>query len=152
MDDAVIPAHTVEKERFRLDVYLTPDRVRRALRTEALDGLTRTPRELSPKWFYDERGSELFAAITRLPEYYPTRRERELLQQHAGDIANLAWADSLVELGSGTGDKTRILLDALRRKGSLLRFVPFDVSGHAGAQLRSHRRGVSRLVRARRGG
>jgi L-histidine Nalpha-methyltransferase len=129
MDDAVSPSRTVEHERFRLDVYLTPEQIKRALRTEALDGLTRQPKELSPKWFYDERGSRLFEEITRLPEYYPTRREREILARHARDIADLAWADSLVELGSGSGEKTRILLTALREKGCLRRFVPFDVSG-----------------------
>ncbi len=129
MDDAVSPSRTVERERFRMDVYLTPEQVKRTLRTEALDGLTRTPKELSPKWFYDERGSRLFEEITRLPEYYPTRREREILRRHAKDVADLAWADSLVELGSGSGEKTRLLLTALTQKGSLRRFVPLDVSG-----------------------
>jgi L-histidine N-alpha-methyltransferase len=91
-------------------------------------GLTISPKDIPPKWFYDDRGSELFDAITRLPEYYPTRREREILRTHAPEIVELAQADTLVELGSGTSEKTRILLDAMRASGRLRRFVPFDVS------------------------
>jgi L-histidine N-alpha-methyltransferase len=91
-------------------------------------GLTISPKDIPPKWFYDDRGSELFDAITRLPEYYPTRREREILRNHAPDIVELSRADTLVELGSGTSEKTRILLDAMRASGRLRRFVPFDVS------------------------
>jgi L-histidine N-alpha-methyltransferase len=83
---------------------------------------------LSPKWFYDERGCELFEAITRLPEYYPTRREQEILDENAGTIADLAGADTVVELGSGTSAKTRTLLDAFAARGRLHRFVAFDVS------------------------
>src|SRR5689334_6672974 len=94
-------------------VHLGPDDMREALRTDARTGLTSTPKELPPKWFYDDRGSELFDAITRLPEYYPTRREREILLAHAGDIATLSEADTLIELGSGTSEKTRILLQHL---------------------------------------
>ncbi|MGH3909878.1 MAG: L-histidine N(alpha)-methyltransferase, partial [Pseudonocardiaceae bacterium] len=86
---------------------------------------------LPPKWFYDARGSELFEQITTLPEYYPTRTERELLRRSAGDIARLAAADTLVELGSGSSEKTRLLLDALTAAGSLQRFVPLDVSESA---------------------
>src|SRR5579871_5019186 len=91
-------------------------------------GLTLSPKDIPPKWFYDDRGSELFDAITRLPEYYPTRREREILRAHAREIVDLAQADTLVELGSGTSEKTRVLLDAMRDAGRLRRFVPFDVS------------------------
>jgi L-histidine Nalpha-methyltransferase len=94
---------------------------------EARAGLTDSPKHLSPKWLYDERGSELFSEITRLDEYYLTRRERELLQLRADEIAGLTRADTLVELGSGTSEKTRILLAALQRAGTLRRFVPFDV-------------------------
>jgi L-histidine Nalpha-methyltransferase len=97
------------------------------LRREALAGLTDTPKHLSPKWLYDERGSQLFTEITRLDEYYLTRRERELLQLRADEIASRTRADTLVELGAGTSEKTRVLLDALRRAGTLRRFVPFDV-------------------------
>ena len=99
-----------------------------ALRDDARRGLSAEPKQLPPKWFYDERGSELFDEITRLPEYYPTRREREILERCAGEIAAATGADTLVELGSGTSAKTRLLLDALARTGTLKRFVPFDVS------------------------
>src|SRR5262245_31901535 len=97
------------------------------LRAEARRGLTATPKQLPPKWFYDQRGSELFEAITREPEYYLTRREREILSAHAGDIARATQAATLVELGSGSSEKTRLLLDALRDAGTLRRFMPFDV-------------------------
>src|SRR5215470_17996948 len=101
-----------------VDVLLTDaDRVA-LLRAEARRGLTATPKQLPPKWFYDERGSALFEAITREPEYYLTRREREILTAHAGDIARLTGAATLVELGSGSSEKTRLLLDALRAEGS----------------------------------
>ncbi len=112
----------------KVNVYVQPGEARRALKQEALAGLTGSPKELSPKWLYDERGSQLFDAITRLPEYYPTRREREILLAHAGDIARQSGADTLIELGSGTSEKTRLLLDALLETGRLTRFVPFDVS------------------------
>jgi L-histidine N-alpha-methyltransferase len=95
---------------------------------DVASGLGATPKHLSPQWFYDERGSQLFDAITRLPEYYPTERERDLLREHADEIGGLTDANTLVELGSGTSDKTRVLLDSLAANGSLRRFVPFDVS------------------------
>lgn len=112
----------------RVDVYVEPGEARRALREEVLAGLTARPKELSPKWLYDERGSQLFDEITRLPEYYPTRREREILLTHARDIARESGADTLIELGSGTSEKTRLLLDAMLETKQLTRFVPFDVS------------------------
>ena len=99
-----------------------------SLRADALAGLTRSPKQLPPKWFYDERGTELFERITQLPEYYPTRAEREILRARATDIAAVAGAHTLVELGSGSADKTRLLLDALRERGTLRRYVPVDVS------------------------
>ena len=113
-----------------VEVHVRPGDARRALHAEVLSGLCgkSTPRELSPKWLYDERGSQLFDDITRLPEYYPTRREREILVAHAGDIARASGADTLLELGSGSSEKTRLLLNALRSTGRLKRFVPFDVS------------------------
>ncbi|HSP79947.1 MAG TPA: L-histidine N(alpha)-methyltransferase [Myxococcaceae bacterium] len=113
-----------------VEVHVQPGDARRALRAEVLAGLCgeATPKELSPKWLYDERGSQLFDEITRLPEYYPTRREREILRAHAGDIARASGADTLLELGSGSSEKTRLLLDALGHTGRLRRFVPFDVS------------------------
>jgi len=110
-----------------VDVHLAPSSAAEALRADVLRGLTATPKTLPPKWFYDERGSELFDEITRLPEYYPTRAERSILVEHAGDVAAACGADTLVELGSGTSEKTRLLLTALREAGGLARFVPFDV-------------------------
>ncbi len=98
-----------------------------ALRADVAAGLTATPKELPSKWFYDEEGSALFDAITRLPEYYPTRRERAILTARAGEVAALTGAGILIELGSGTSEKTRLLLDGLRSAGTLRRFVPFDV-------------------------
>jgi L-histidine Nalpha-methyltransferase len=112
----------------QVDVRFMPEERAQALRQDALRGLTSEPKELSPQWFYDERGSGLFDAITRLPEYYLTGRERELLQEHAFEIAELTEANTLVELGSGTSEKTRLLLNALADAGHLRRFVPFDVS------------------------
>ncbi len=109
-----------------------PDRFFEAsLRADALAGLTATPKSLPPKWFYDERGSELFDKITRLDEYYPTRAEREILTVAAAEIATATRAATLVELGSGTADKTRLLLDALRDGGTLSSYIPVDVSESA---------------------
>jgi L-histidine Nalpha-methyltransferase len=102
-----------------------------ALRADALAGLTATPKTLSPKWFYDERGSELFEKITLLPEYYPTRAERAILRASAGEIAAATGAATLVELGSGSSEKTHLLLDALRDAGTLRSYVPLDVSESA---------------------
>lgn len=98
------------------------------LRRDARAGLTGVPKELPPTWLYDERGSELFDRITRLPEYYPTRTERAILHSRAVEIAAHAGADTLVELGSGTADKTDVLLDAMADTGLLRRYVPFDVA------------------------
>jgi L-histidine Nalpha-methyltransferase len=102
-----------------------------SLRADALAGLTARPKSLPPKWFYDERGSELFDKITLLDEYYPTRAEREILTDRATEIAGLARASTLVELGSGSADKTRLLLDAMHAAGSLAEYVPVDVSESA---------------------
>jgi L-histidine Nalpha-methyltransferase len=110
-----------------LSNHLEADSVTRALRRDVYDGLTQTPKSLPPKWFYDSVGSDLFDQITRLPEYYPTRAEAEILRARAAEIAAASGADTLVELGSGTSEKTRLLLSALRDSGSLRRFVPFDV-------------------------
>ncbi|WP_228980851.1 L-histidine N(alpha)-methyltransferase [Streptomyces sp. DH12] len=99
------------------------------LRADVLNGLTRTPKELPPKWFYDARGSELFEEITRLPEYYPTRTERDILVARAPEIAAATRALTLVELGSGSSEKTRHLLRALRPR--LADYVPVDVSESA---------------------
>ncbi len=107
--------------------HLAPEDAADALRADARAGLTATPKTLPPRWFYDERGSELFDEITRLPEYYPTRTERALLAARSGDVAAASRADTLVELGSGTSEKTRLLLSALADAGPLRRYVPVDV-------------------------
>jgi L-histidine N-alpha-methyltransferase len=112
----------------RVDVHLTHASIADALADDVRAGLTRSPKELPPKWFYDDRGSELFDEITRLPEYYPTRAERSILVARAPEIADVTGADTLIELGSGTSEKTRLLLGALAETGTLRRFVPFDVS------------------------
>jgi L-histidine N-alpha-methyltransferase len=113
--------------RCTIEVHLGPDDLARSLRQDVLDGLTAWPKHLPPKWFYDERGSELFDDITRLEEYYPTRRETEILAREAGDIAARTGATTLLELGSGTSTKTRLLLDGLAEADTLQRIVPFDV-------------------------
>jgi L-histidine N-alpha-methyltransferase len=107
--------------------HLDPAHYARSLARDVRQGLTSIPKMLPPKYFYDARGSELFEQITRLPEYYPTRTERSILQAHAAEIAELTGAQTLNELGSGTSEKTRLLLDALQRGGTLRRFMPFDV-------------------------
>ena len=111
-----------------IDVRLDEGHMARALRADVRAGFVLEEVALPPKWFYDDRGSELFDEITRLDAYYPTRCEREILDREARSIARASGADTLVELGSGTSDKTRILLDALTSTGQLHRFVPFDVS------------------------
>jgi L-histidine N-alpha-methyltransferase len=121
MDSATQP-------RIRIDV-LVDDADRRAEFYEATFwSLRATPRELPASWLYDERGSLLFDEITRLPEYYPTNAEREILAARASEIAELTKGRTLVELGAGTSEKTLLLLDALSAAGTLERFVPLDVS------------------------
>lgn len=114
-------------DRCTIEVHLDPDDLARALRQDVLDGLTASPKHLPPKWFYDERGSLLFDDITRLDEYYPTRRETEILEREASAIARRTGASTLLELGSGTSTKTKLLLDALAANGTLTHIVPFDV-------------------------
>jgi L-histidine N-alpha-methyltransferase len=114
-----------------IDVHLIPDDAERSLHRDARLGLTSSPKWLAPKWFYDSRGSDLFEEITRLPEYYPTRTESSILVAHAGDIAARSGAHTLVELGSGSSEKTRLLLDALEQAGTLRQYVPVDVSASA---------------------
>jgi L-histidine Nalpha-methyltransferase len=101
--------------------------VRDSLVDDVREGLTRQLKELPPKYFYDERGSDLFDRITSLPEYYPTRCERQILNRHAPAIVERSGAEELVELGSGTASKTRALLYAMAGQGNLTRYVPFDV-------------------------
>jgi L-histidine N-alpha-methyltransferase len=122
---------TTEASSTRIDRHLTPADLSAALRTDVRRGLTATPKELPPKYFYDGRGSELFEDITRLPEYYPTRAERAILQARAVELARLTGARSLVELGSGSSEKTHLLLRALRDAGTLESYVPVDVSADA---------------------
>jgi L-histidine Nalpha-methyltransferase len=111
-----------------LDVYVTAAELDEALLKDVANGLGGDAKSLSSIWLYDDRGSDLFDAITRLPEYYLTRAERRLLDEHAGEIAAHSGADTIVELGAGTCEKTRLLLDAFACADLLERFVPFDVS------------------------
>jgi L-histidine Nalpha-methyltransferase len=114
-----------------IEYRLPPDYRAASLRADALAGLTATPKSLPPKWFYDAQGSALFEKITELPEYYPTRAERAILRAVAADIARISEARVLVELGSGSSEKTRLLLSALRDEGTLRSYVPVDVSESA---------------------
>ncbi|WP_419995901.1 L-histidine N(alpha)-methyltransferase [Streptomyces boninensis] len=116
---------------FTVDHLLPDGYFDAALRADARAGLTSAPKSLPPRWFYDARGSELFEEITRLKEYYPTRAEREILKTRSPDIAEATRARTLVELGSGSSEKTRLLLDALAGAGALAGYVPVDVSESA---------------------
>src|SRR3982751_205274 len=98
---------------YTFDDHLPADFSDRSLRADVVAGLTAARKWLPPKWFYDKVGSELFEDITRLPEYYPTRTERSILTEHAAGIIDTAGSDTLIELGSGSSEKTRLLLDAL---------------------------------------
>lgn len=112
-----------------VDVHLTEDEWRDTMTADCRAGLRATPKWLSPVWFYDETGSRLFDEITRLPAYYPTRAEAALLAAHADEVVARSGADVLVELGSGTSDKTVHVLDAMEASERLARYVPFDVDG-----------------------
>jgi len=115
-----------------------PDDIQRSAASEIDDrsghlaelrrGLRARPRTIPPRWLYDDRGSELFDQITRLPEYYPTEAERDILTRHSAMIAEVSGATTVIELGSGTSDKTRTLLDAFVAHGEIIRFAPLDVS------------------------
>ncbi|GGQ68027.1 L-histidine N(alpha)-methyltransferase [Streptomyces pilosus] len=128
---------------FHLTRTLPEDTTGAALRADVREGLTGSPKTLPPKWFYDARGSELFEEITALPEYYPTRCEREILRARADGIAEASGARTLVELGSGSSEKTRYLIDALT---DLRAYVPVDVSEsaltRAGQALAAERPGL----------
>ncbi|MER8220448.1 L-histidine N(alpha)-methyltransferase [Streptomyces sp. NPDC094143] len=128
---------------FHLTRTLPGDATEAALRADVHRGLTGRPKTLPPKWFYDAHGSDLFEQITGLPEYYPTRAEREILLARSGAIAAATRARTLVELGSGSSEKTRHLLDALT---DLRTYVPVDVSGsaltQAGQALAAERPGL----------
>lgn len=114
-----------------IDIHLAPDFAARALETDVRTGLAASPKALPPKWFYDKVGSDLFEAITQLPEYYPTRAEASILRARAATIATRSAANTLVELGSGSSTKTRLLLDALREQQTLSSYVALDVSAAA---------------------
>lgn len=114
-------------DRCTITAHLSPGDLDAGLRRDALVGLSAEPKRLPPKWFYDERGSQLFDDITRLEEYYPTRRETEILERHASFVAARTGAHTLLELGSGTSTKTKLLLDALASAGTLTHIVPVDV-------------------------
>ncbi|HTA15488.1 MAG TPA: L-histidine N(alpha)-methyltransferase [Solirubrobacteraceae bacterium] len=121
------PSEAFADSAITIDSYLHEGQ-ERSLADDVLDGLTRPFKELPPKHFYDARGAELFDQICELPEYYPTRTERSILQETAGELASTTAAAELVELGSGTASKTRVLLDALHRAGTLKLYIPVDVT------------------------
>ncbi len=112
-----------------LIAHMGPADLEAQLRRDALEGLTAPAKSIPSKWFYDYNGSMLFDEITRLPEYYLTRAERQILRERAASIVSETGAETLVELGCGMSEKTRVLLDAFGRKGDLRRFIPFDVDG-----------------------
>jgi L-histidine N-alpha-methyltransferase len=112
-----------------LIAHMGPADLEAQLRRDAREGLTAPRKTIPSKWFYDYTGSMLFDEITRLPEYYLTRSERQILRERAAAIVSETGADTLVELGCGLSEKTRILLDAFGRRGDLKRFLPFDVDG-----------------------
>lgn len=111
-----------------IDRYLTDADLLAALRIDVQGGLTSDPKHLPPKWFYDDRGSALFDRITALDEYYLTRRERAILDAHSTEIADLARANTLIDIGSGSAAKSTLLLDALAATGTLRCYMPLDVS------------------------
>lgn len=119
--------HTSEK-RLQIEDLIDPMPVASASGSDVISGLTQTPKSLPPKYFYDDKGSQLFEQICELPEYYLTRTETAILQQCAKEIAQITGACELVELGSGSSTKTRILLDAYQELGYPLRYLPIDVS------------------------
>jgi L-histidine N-alpha-methyltransferase len=95
---------------------------------EVAAGLSAPQKELPPKYFYDHRGSELFEEITRLPEYYPTRTERALLKAWMPELISQLGTRSLIELGAGSAEKSRLILSAMRKAGTASLYVPIDVS------------------------
>jgi L-histidine N-alpha-methyltransferase len=113
---------------FEVTRLLSPNDHNAKLAQDLRAGLLSRPRWISPIWFYDERGSELFEEITKLPEYYPTARENEILKTYADQIVELANCDTLIELGAGSAEKSHELLGAMARSKSLQHFVAVDVS------------------------
>jgi L-histidine Nalpha-methyltransferase len=133
--------------RFHVDRHLPPELLMSALRADAREGLTASPKYIPSKWLFDTRGSELWEKITQLPEYYPFRTERDILQAAAHEIAAVTKAKSIVELGSGSAIKTTILLSALRRAGTICGYTSVDISEAAlvaaGARLTAEYPGLS---------
>src|SRR6202011_3544804 len=125
--EPITPPQPLAEPAIRIDSHLWGGD-ERSLADDVLDGLTRPFKELPPKHFYDARGARLFDRICELPEYYPTRSERAILQACADEIVAETGATELVELGSGTAAKTRVLLDAMASNGTLERYVPVDVT------------------------
>ncbi len=113
---------------IEIEVHLPEGGALAGLAEDVREGLSSPFKELPPKYFYDERGSELFERITELPEYYPTRAERSILESVSGEIAAAARPTTLIELGSGAAAKTRVLLDAISAAGTLETYVPVDIS------------------------
>lgn len=129
-----------------VSVLLDPAQADDSLVDDVRRGLGAPPRTLPPKWLYDARGSELFDEITKLPDYYPFGAEHAILADNAPQIVRASGANTLIELGSGTSEKTRILLDAFREHGELQRFTPVDVSEtplrHAAHDIAAHYPGL----------
>jgi L-histidine Nalpha-methyltransferase len=116
-------------EQVTVEVRLPPGGPLSGMAADVHAGLTKPFKELSPRYFYDERGSELFERITELPEYYPTRAERSILEAHSPELVSAAGCPAtLIELGSGSAQKTRVLLDAMRDVGCLKAYAPVDIS------------------------
>jgi L-histidine N-alpha-methyltransferase len=116
---------------FTIETYLRDGEFFGSMARDVLAGLSAVPRSLPPKYFYDDEGCRLFEEITRLPEYYPTRAEASLLRKHAPSLMSTLAPREIVELGSGSSTKTRILLDAQSSSRPVERYVPFDVAGGA---------------------
>lgn len=124
-----VPDAEIRRGHVKVDVHLPPGGPLSGMAADVRIGLTKPFKELSPRYFYDERGSELFERITELDEYYPTRAERSILQSHASAIVAAAGEPAtLIELGSGSASKTRVLLDAMRDAGCLRAYAPVDIS------------------------
>jgi L-histidine Nalpha-methyltransferase len=123
------PGDVITDEQITIEVHLPPGGPLSGMAADVRAGLTKPFKELSPRYFYDERGSELFEAITELPEYYPTRAERAILERQAAAICARAGSPTtLIELGSGSATKTRVLLDAMDGAGCLEAYAPVDIS------------------------
>lgn len=119
---------TAQSARAAVRAHVRPEPATYRILREVADGLALPQKELSPKFFYDHRGSELFEEITRLPEYYPTRTERGILQAWMPSLIARLGSRTLIELGAGSAEKSRVILDAMRAAGTAERYVPIDVS------------------------